>query len=448
AKEKLFGATFRIDSDTSSVFDKFINEYRETTNFTHLNNSKEDILLTLKAGNIKSLRTLKHVISDINSFYSCLDESHFKNKEALSHTTRLFAALSAEIRSGNLDNKTLKGRSNHGFTYNLILAGSKREPSPEVIQFSEVNKKYESVGVDLGSSIFSDEAIELALIRGLFEKDSFIGPLNKSAFFANPAEVPAWRRMLGFERLDDEATEKAKNELLDQFDTRKIVNPGEMLHLFAFRILMSEIGILDINLETVKKQCIDYINDLFNNKTLQLINKHDNTRLHLIDSYDGQGYWLDDKNRELFIDIFNHLLSKSEELNEIKNEQSSGSILRMMTSDTEKFIRVISHSNLGDSVLADVPILKYIPTNEFVDAFMSTPRRLWRDIKYSLERRYGNHSFSHSLKTEVKWSIELISSFEEKLNTLEGFERYRLQRIIPYEIRKIAINFTEKIESD
>lgn len=443
AKEKLFGSTYKIEAETSSIFDIFISEYNESKNHNHLKNSKEDILIALKAGNINSLRILKHVISDIDNFYSCLEEKHFQKKQALSYITKLFTALSAEIRSGNLDLKVLSGRSSHGVNY-MMSGISKKEPTPETIHFTEINKKYESIGINLDSPIISDKAIELSLIRGLFEKESFLENLNKSTFFAEPDEIPAWRKMLELDRLDDKSTEETKNELLSQFDKRLLSHPGEMLHLFSFRILMSEIGVIDSDLETVKKQCIDYINDVFENRSLKSIKDKDYMRRRLITSHDSQGYWLAEENKELFHEIYDHLCSKMDELDEIQNELNSREILEMISNDTEKFIRSISHSNLGDSTIADIPILKYIPADDFVDAFLSAPRRLWHDIQYSLERRYGNHSFYNSLGTEANWTIELIDSFERKLNTLEGFSKYRLQRAIPFKIKEIAQAFLIK----
>jgi|GEM_PF-454131 len=443
AKEKLFGITFEIKSDVNDAFEKLSQHYKENKSHQLLIELKEDIIKTIKTGKIYSLRIARHVISDIINLMECLDEKYKNNKESLKHVVKLFTALSCEIRSGNLKINDIKNRSAH--EYNILMAGiNEKEISAESLNFNNTQEKYQEIGINLTDPTLSNESIENSLIKGLFKSENFKECLEKSFIYKSFEDVPAWKKMLKMDELDDDTTDLIKRDLIKQFNERSVIIPGEMLHLFAFIILMCSIREIDKDLETIKNECIAYIDDLYNSGELISIkiSIHENYRLH--SSYDGHGYWVADENKAMFSEIFKHLVNMMEQKLIEDHTKNTDKLLDMMINDTDTFIESICHQPYGTGTLAELPIFKNISKENFFDSFLKAPRNKWYYISSALKRRYTNHSFHSYLNSEIDWSITLVDHFEAESNKLTGLKKYRLERVIPHEIKKEALEIKKQ----
>lgn len=440
AKEKLFGITFEIKSDINDKFEKLAQHYKENKSHHILIELKEEIIKTIKTGKIDSLRIARHVISDTLNLLECLEEKYKNNKESLKQVVKLFTALSCEIRSGNLNSKDIQNRSI--YKNDILMASiNKKELSAESLNFHNTKEKYKDIGIDLNDPTLSNESIENSLIKGLFESENFKECLDNSFLYKNFEDVPAWKKILKMDELDDDTTDLIKHDLIKQFNERSVIIPGEMLHLFAFIILMASIREIDKDLETIKNECIAYIDDLYKSGELISIkiSIHENYRLH--SSYDGHGYWVADEHKPMFFEIFKHLVNRMEQKLIEDNTKNTDKLLDMMINDSDTFIESICHQPYGTGTLAELPVFKNISKETFFDSFLKAPRNKWYYISSALKKRYHAYSFMNYLDSEIDWAISLVEHFEAEANKLTGFKKYRLERVIPHEIKKEALAF-------
>lgn len=438
AKEKLFGLTFEIKSHIEDIFEKLSSHHINNKSYPLLIELKEEIINTIKCGEINSLRIARHVINDNINLLECLDDKYKEKKESLRKVIKLFTAFSAEIRSGNISKNDIRNREN--YSSKILLTQIKpQEIDADTLKFKKIQEKYESIGIELTDASLSDESLENSLIRGLFKPEDFENCLNKSFLYKNFKDAPAWQKMLRMDKLDDETTELIKNELITQFKERSITNPGEMLHLFSLMILMSDIGEIDKEMEIIKKECIQYIDDLYNNDNLASIKLDLHDRYRLISSHDGQGYWVSDKNRPIFIEVFEYLTKMMEQKLIEEHVKNSAGLLSTMINETDIFLGSICHQPYGDGSLAELPVLKNIAIENFFESFLKSPRKKWYFISSALKKRYNIHSFNTYLSSEIDWAIALVEHFETEANKLTGFKKYRLERVIPHEIKQVAL---------
>lgn len=441
AKEKLFGSTFKIEPEIPEVFDAFLGKFKEDKYLYYIQKNKKEILQTLNAGGISSLRVLKQVLADLLKLYSCLEDEHLKNENKLLELTKFFTAISSEVRTGNFKKDELSNRVNHAIRF-LMYGDNKEKVTETERRFSQTQNKYTSVNVRLDDAILSDEILINSLITGIFDKEKILSSINLKGFTPSESKAQSWRRMMDFDQLDDSTTDSIIEKLFNEFRNRDLTHPGDILHLVAFRLLMSKTKIIETDMDKTKEECLVYIEDVYNSEKLQPIDISSRTSYRLREAYDGYGYYVPEDNKKHFDEIYDYLISKIKMTNEnLIIEQSSG-VLDLMINNPEEFIRSISYSNNSEGLWAEKPILKNINVNDFVLAFLSCSRKHWHSIQYSLERRY-EFNLRTSLISEVDWVISLVDKFEEEINKTNGIKKLRLERAAPLKIKELAISVRE-----
>lgn len=119
--------------------------------------------------------------------------------------------------------------------------------------------------------------------------------------------------------------------------------------------------------------------------------------------------------------------------------KNSEILLSSMINDPEFFIKSICHQPYEKGSIAELSVLKNIPTHIFLQTFLKVPRNQWYYISSALKRRYNVGTFNVYLQSEIDWAIDLVDHFEAEAKKLTGFKKYRLERVIPHEIKKEAL---------
>lgn len=445
AKEKVFGVTYKVTSDRSEVFDSFLEKFKENKNIDFVIKQKEEILETLEIGQINSLRVLKQVIFDIFNLYSCLEKHHLKNEIFLLKITRFFTAISAEVRIGNFKREELLDRVNHSVRH--LMAGSDSLKTNEIEKrFNASQEKYIKLGIRLDDEILNDEILLKSLINGIFDKNKIIESINLSEFYHSASKLSNWRRMMDFDKLDDSTTNNIIADLNNEFQNRELTHPGDILHLMALRLLMSRTNQIETDIDKTTDECLAYIEDIYTSEKLQLIDLDLRTSYRLREVYDGYGYYVPDYNKTHFNAIYEFLTLKINLANKNSIIKKSSDIINMLRVNTQEFINNISYGHNSDGKWAEKPILKYIDVNDFIQAFLASPRKFWHDIQYSLERRYES-SIKNSLISEVDWVISLVDRFEDEIKITNGIKRLRLERATPFKIKELALSVKKNIKN-
>ena len=106
------------------------------------------------------------------------------------------------------------------------------------------------------------------LVRGRYNKEAISGFARWQQLLRN--QVPPWRKVIEFDRLPDTLVEEAVSSMEQQFVSRTVTQVGEMLHIFALRMMMAKHGMLTRTVEEVTEESKSYVNDLLKEERLPI----------------------------------------------------------------------------------------------------------------------------------------------------------------------------------
>ena len=139
-------------------------------------------------------------------------------------------------------------------------------------KFDDIKTLYK--GVYLKNQVFNDSVLIDMLVRGRYNKEAICASLDSSSYFTKKDELPSWRKVLEFDKLPNSVVEEAARAMEKQFVERSVTEVGEMLHIFALRMMMAKRGMLSRTLEEVTEESKTYISDLLNEERLPPINEN------------------------------------------------------------------------------------------------------------------------------------------------------------------------------
>ena len=429
AKEKVVGKTMRVEPDFDGAFDYF-NEGRSNRSEKVFMESKRKIISNVfDLSGVGSLRVLRHVLDDLIRIRKLLKRYHLDNDKAIDCLVANFAALSLEVRSGNLSRGDLMNRREQHVTY-LI---NKNKGGDEKSKFMEISEKY--VGLDLSSDIISEDVLISILIDGRFDKDKICGDLDASSFFVNEEEFPAWYKVIRFDKLEDDVVNKADAEMERQFASGEISDIGDMVHVFGLRMMKAYNRISNKTVSEVKEENIEYIRRLLAEGAL-LPKDHSGDsfwRAHL-----GIGFWVEDGYKDEFNEVLKFLDESREEAFQKNTPELLMSLYEDVQNDPLKFYGETSVSNFGSGEYAGIPIFKAADPVLFVSAWLNGEVSGWDIVREALDNRYGNNRLLNDLASEWDWALGLLEELDRKIGLASGFARFRLERLRPATIVKMS----------
>ena len=436
-KEKIFGHTIRVYPETEDAFDGFVSSMPSDEAREFLRKHKSRIIDVFKTSKSHSLRVMRHLIEDLGRLCELLEEEHIACDEAMEEMVPLFSSLNIEVRQGNLSRDDLIGREEKRYSYALLrhADGDREQEKPKI---AVADEKYPSF--DLCSNLIQDHVIADMLIDGRYERHQIQNSLNSSSYFMVPEQAPPWKTVIKFDDLEDDIVDAAKERMQRQFDDREVTNSGELLHIFALRLLMANEGIIDQDLQSVEAECRTYVDDLLGQRRLpprdtDYLSRYDYTRSH-----DGHAYYVPQATAEHFNHLMRYLTDKREEalLNELP--ELAQKLLALVGTDGQAFFEQVCYTNAGNNPYVSVPILSRIEPAEFVQTLLGTPKRNWNPIYLAFKERYRTNGLADNLSDEADWLREVVRLLDAEAEAVGGFASLRIRRLIAPEVRGILNN--------
>ena len=65
-------------------------------------------------------------------------------------------------------------------------------------------------------------------------------------------------------------------------------------------------------------------------------------------------------------------------------------LMELVRNDSRNFFEAVSQTNNGENPYALLPLLHLIPAENFVDAWLNSPIRNWREVSYAIGNRYSH----------------------------------------------------------
>lgn len=444
SKEKIFGLTLAIEPNINQAIDVFT----QNKKFSEIKEKLKPLLIeTFKTSNVKSLRILKHAIEDCLHLYSILELKHKNNPECINELFSVFIATIYEARVGNITQEDLRDRmttmrSNNFKNYfkenksSYLTKDSLDKESEEESKIIKINKKY--LTIPFGSLIISDNDLIDAVFNGRFNKNSICHSLDSTAYFLEERKAPNWVTIYNFRNIENDTLQKAIEDFNVEFEQRMIKKSGEMLHIFHIKFLMSFLKETTNNFETIERECIEYIDDLFQKGEIEPIEL--NTDIYSTnEAYSGYGYWVQKEYAEYVQRVKSHLNDARKAQFKAQRPSIQKNLLDLLENDIKQFCQLIStrHDVIGEYY--NTPILAEISPRTFLEKWMLNKKAERKLVTYALINRFSNNQLATELSEEKQWLTDLIMVVDEKTSILSGFKRFDIEFLIPEELRRFLV---------
>ena len=395
AKEKIFGQTIRVKPHVEAAFGAFHAEVAEGVEKKFVAKYRGEIVGTFSESGVQSLRILRHLIEDLARLAETLTHTHREHDEAMRELVHLFSALDIEWRFHRLKASDLRERSVAVYAY----SGNKAEGDTPRIVIAK--NRYKSVS--LTSTLLQDDVLTDMLAEGRFEPVSIRASLDVSPHFLKPQSAPPWRIVMSFDTLDDTIVGTGLDRMREQFDNREVLDSGEMLHIFALRMMLASRGILGRSVDAASRECKAYVDDLLCKGRLPARGPDWNWDRELERAAYGHGYWVTDEYKSEFKEVYQHLTSAREKALEAEFPKLAPELLKIVETDGQHFLEQICHTAKGNNPYAAIPILAAIEPKDFVAAWMRSPKPSWHWIPDALKERHQRTRADETLGAELPW---------------------------------------------
>ena len=427
SKEKLFGQTILIIPQVAEAFEKFVLDTKESIFQTFANSHKDNIIRMFNESGAMSLRVLRHVVEDLKRLHRTLSDDHLGNAEAMAKLVCLFCALNIEVRTAELGESDLKNREGCITRYKFEQhAGKDDPPQPPLVKS---NDKYSFT--ELGdSNLLNDDVLVQMLIEGQYLEDEIRSSLDNGSYFQKPEDAPPWKVICNLHYYDDATVETAADKMQKQFDDREITEPGEMLHIFSLKMMMSAEGMRPEEYDEIVDSCKTYVNDLLRAGELPPWEPRESFGPRR-DGFGNHGYWIKDEYKNQFREIREHLLKMRKKALENQYPDIARKLLELVRTDGKKFFEQVSHTNYCENPYKSIPVLMHIAPSEFVDAWLESSPENWHLISYALEGRYFSDDGFHreELATERRWISQVLETLESEVDKSEGFRGLQIRLV-------------------
>ena len=280
------------------------------------------------------------------------------------------------------------------------------------------------------------------LLDGRVNVESVRSEIDHQPPFSAPQSEPPWKRVARLFSATDAEISEAVDQLEAQFERREVTKPGETLHVFGLRLLLSEVGLITKAKGDLIEECKKYVDDLKEGGAI------------------GDKYVEDEEDFERFMGYAGLQFASSEtkefaaikrHYEDVMDQQARDNLPRhpqalmdLMAKDTTAFFRKLCLNNVERSPFYNVPILAYIAPKEFVDGVVKLPPDGQRQVFLALQSRYERASAESTLDEELGWLKKVNLHFKETSRTLGPLSSYRINAWIKKDIEPVLKRWPDR----
>lgn len=437
-KEKLVGQTLRVRPDVAAAYPSFLERVTAHRVRTLLTNKRDLVLAVHDASGTENLRILNHAMGDFERIAEHIPNGDWAKEEALDLLLRQTLAISMEVRAGRLSNAVLPLFANRGFERYMRKQDGAEPQADELFE-----QRY--TGISLSDPAVSAEVLGRILIEGLSDGELLQAALRKSRYFADPADLPAWRRAwYGFE-MSDVDYETALTELEIEFAARKETEPGIIYHVVGIRLKAAEIGALPYAAVEILAQSKAYADDL--KAADRLITSIERpVEMDSSRSYDGLGF--SSSGTPEFSDFVAYYSALARRAAEDSYADRARAVIAKLDIAPGEFRCDLSHNHVRASPYYGTPILAAIPADEFVSAMLKVSASAQVEVFRTFKQRYEYDALHRDLAPEREWLIEVRQKLLGAAKEARPMTRYRLGAMIEDDINPLLKEDEEAANAD
>jgi len=394
-KEKLIGKSFDVTTDFNSAIDGFISESNNSEVSQLISNNRELIKDLFDTAGYNNLRHLRQTILDLDRFYSFLSAKAKSHSELVTDLISLFFAISFEIRKGKIHEGDIPR------LFQIDYFGSKEDSDKSETQkirekYSVFGHYYFPISEDLWTAFFKygfikSEDVKLSIENGYYFKDE---------------KTPDWIKLWYYFDLNDDDFEKVFQNVYANFESLSIDNKYEVVQITGLFISFCNINLIAKKKDTIIEIGKKNFDKLKTEKKLKRLKYEEFPS----DASHGLGYTsLRDTDFLEFLSFATTLVNSSQEED---YPTLASDLLKKLIDSPEDFEEAITLSNSRNNLYYNVPILKYIRVDKFIEVYLQLPNKQKKQLAWTLEKRYQYSDFHANLKDELDWLNSLYKALD------------------------------------
>lgn len=434
-KEKVIGKSFEVLSDIEAAVDSFINQARNEKIKDLLFKKKKFIVNVFKDVDYSNLRHFRQTILDFERFSDFIPEIAYSKEKLIDHILELFFIISFELKKGDLTEDNI--HKLFRFSYMDI---SIDKSGTSITKEQEIKDKYTVLGK---YQPFNYIHLVDFFKYGSVDKISLEENIRKSPYFQDE-NTPNWIKLWHYLDLEDDKFDKISDSVLDIFFSNKIDDKYELMQVTGILFDLSEDKLISFKKEEILVKAKENIDILMSKGELQL--KEDES----FPSRGSHGLTIQGTKFKEFTEIYNY--SKQAVENSIQEgyPEKAEKLLEDLMKSVNRFGEQICISNSIVGMYYNIPILKYIPIDKFVDSILKLKNKDKKQLCHTFEMRYRRITDYPALCEDEEWLIKLYESIIKVKNEQVGrVSNLILKNILLRIIKQIVDNIALiRIEND
>ena len=444
-KEKLIGKTFSVSLDFEGALENFITTVKKLSVRDFLVNNAELIEGIYSKAEYENLRNLRQIVLDFERIFESLPDKVKNKPELLQDILKILMAFSIEIKRGKMLPKdisslkeayitviqkqverNIKHRKNE---HNQPSTAATEENSQEENSIQTIFDRYRSLNISLDTPFPSHLWWQTFFDKGILDKQELDQSLLTSKYFQDE-NTPDWIRLWHFPTLKDDEFKDLLNKVKSKYANRQFVELGVIKHIFGLFLKFSDVGLYNKSKEEILKDAKLYI-DYFNDNDKLKVDVWNQGNYDYFRSV-NDAYSLAFEGREFaeFIEFCSYV-DEVKQLAIIKKLPFAGqALLSIMQNEVWNFYRMICindspNRNFEHHKYFNIPILKYIEKNEFVEKLLTMEVEERKIVYWALVQRYEYDNNNSNLIEELEWlkSVHslLVNEASHRKGKLSGY---------------------------
>lgn len=403
-REKVIGRTLTIRADPAVVLDKLIGEMRYPEAKAAAEANRELVVRLFEASELQNLRSLRAAIADFDRLVGALDPKMAGSAEALRRLLSYIVAAEIELRTG-LTRRELDAL----MSVRLDFGTLRPSETPEIQKAEKLQAKYPEV--EWRDPIIPAKTLADYLVTGVLDVDAANEAILMHPLIAEPAAVPAWRRLIAWQLRGADAYKADRTDVLQALANLEIVEPGEICHVLGIAVWLDIMG--DPLLADVDAGIRQYIDAVEKAGTLKL-NRYIFDRRGFADSWGGYGFCCSEDPR--FAPGKAYLQAAVARIFEAQMKIAGPSLIDLLRQPGQEG-EALYEGKPEEGFYGGIAILHHLPVGDFADVLLDDGK-LNRPLFAALVRRYQYWMTETELLAEKPWLDALKAELDARADAL------------------------------
>jgi hypothetical protein len=227
-----------------------------------------------------------------------------------------------------------------------------------------------------------------------------------------------------------------------QFARREIKSPGEILHVCALRLWLSQLGVLSQTRAEVLAEGKQYIDDLYAAGEVATP-AFQNSGVERRFGFGGYAYY--EEEEPDFKVLFDYMSNKIQQAKEDNYRPQAQALLTDMTVDPNKYVEQVAYTNKGNNAYVYVPLLATLEPDVFVNTVLQQSPASQRTIMAAFKARYDAGGLTNQLAPERKWLKDVRDHFRKMTSTMPPLSRYRIEKHLAWFVDPFLDNVEDEV---